>query len=57
MELCKLTGVDEELIGNSRVVDIMDSCSEQSGQDLQVSENGLKDEIREKEIKIEIIDL
>ncbi len=42
--LCErtLTGVDEELIGNSGVVDIMDSCSEQSSEDLQVGEDGLK---------------
>lgn len=40
-----LTGVDEELIGNSRVVHIMDGCSKQSCQDLQVSENSLMDEM------------
>lgn len=48
-----LTGVDEELIGNSRVVYIMDGSSEQSCQDLQVSENSLKDKIREGGIWIE----
>lgn len=37
-----LTGVDEELIGNSRVVYIVDSCSKQSSEDLQVSEDSLK---------------
>lgn len=40
-----LTGVNEELIGNSWVVHIVDGCSKQSCQDLQVSENSLMDEI------------
>lgn len=44
--VCLLTGIDEELIGNSWVIYIMDGCSEESGQDLQVSENCLKDESR-----------
>lgn len=36
-----LTGIDEELIRNSGMIDIMDGCSEQSGQDLQISKNCL----------------
>ena len=31
---CELTGVDEELVGDSRVVNIMDGSSKQSSQDL-----------------------
>lgn len=38
-----LTSVNEELIGHSRVVYIMDSCSKQSSKDLQVSEDSLKE--------------
>lgn len=38
-----LTGVDEELIGNAGVVDVVDGCREQSGEDLQVSEDGLRE--------------
>lgn len=41
-----LTGVDEELIGNSGMVYIMDSCSKQSGKDLQVSKDSLNGQRR-----------
>lgn len=41
MELCKLTGVDEELIGNSRVIHIVDAAGKQSGEDLQISKHSL----------------
>ncbi len=41
MELRKLTGVDEELIGNSRVIHIMDGAGKQSGEDLQISKHSL----------------
>lgn len=40
--MCGLTGVNEELIGNSRVVYIVDRCSEKSSEDLQVSEDSLR---------------
>lgn len=38
---CRLTGVDEELVGNSRVVYIMNGSSEQCSQDFKISENSL----------------
>lgn len=41
VELCKLTGVDEKLIGNSRVIHIMDGAWKQSGKDLQISKHSL----------------
>lgn len=37
----KLTGVDEELIGNSGVIHVMDGAGKQGGQDLQISEHSL----------------
>lgn len=37
----ELTGVDEELIGDSRVVHIMDGAGKQGGEDLQISEHSL----------------
>lgn len=39
-----LTGIDEELIRNSGMIYIMDGCSEQGSQDLQISKNCLKGE-------------
>jgi len=42
VHVCALTGVDEELVGNSWVVYVMNSCSEQRGKDLQISEDGLR---------------
>lgn len=41
LELRKLTSVDEELIGNTGVIHIVDGAGEQSGKDLQVGENSL----------------
>lgn len=41
MELCKLTGVDEELIGNPRVIHVVYSAGKQSGKDLQISKHSL----------------
>lgn len=41
LELRKLTGVDEELIGNAGVIHIVDGAGEQSSEDLQVGENSL----------------
>lgn len=40
-ELCKLTGVDEELIRNSRVIHVVDGTGKQSCEDLQISEHRL----------------
>lgn len=37
----ELTGVDEELIGNSGVIHVMDGAGKQGGQDLQISEHSL----------------
>lgn len=37
----QLTGVDEELIGDSRVIHVMDGAGKQSGEDLQVGKNSL----------------
>lgn len=49
LEPHKLTSVDEELIGNTGVIHIVDGTGEQSGEDLQVSEHSLeKDEGREE---------
>lgn len=39
--LCKLTGVDEKLIGDSRVIYIMDGAGKQGGEDLQISKHSL----------------
>lgn len=39
-----LTSIDEELVRNSGMIDIVDGCSKQSSQDLQISENSLKEE-------------
>lgn len=37
-----LTGVDQELVGHSWVVHVMDSCSKNGSQDLQIGEDGLQ---------------
>lgn len=37
----RLTGVDEELVGNSRMIHIMDGSSKQCSQDFQISKNSL----------------
>lgn len=42
----QLTGVDEELIGNSRVIHVMDGTGKQGGEDLQISEHGLDEKTR-----------
>lgn len=47
--MCGLTGVNEELIGNSRVVYIVDRCSEKSSEDLQVGEDSLRGTKRAEE--------
>lgn len=49
-----LTGIDEELIRNAGMIDIMDGCSEQSSQDLQISKNSLKEEEEEKKKRTKI---
>lgn len=38
----KLTGVDEELIGHSGVIHVMDGAGKQGCEDLQVRENSLE---------------
>lgn len=37
-----LTGVDEKLIGNSRVIHIMDGTSEQGSKDFKIGKHGLE---------------
>ena len=40
--VCALTGADEELVGDPRVVYVVDGRSEQGSQDLQISEDRLR---------------
>lgn len=46
-----LTGVDEELVGHSRVVHVVNGRGENGSQDLQISEHCLHFEQREEEKK------
>lgn len=45
----RLTGVDEELVGHSWVVHVMNRCCKNGCQDLQISKNRLRVKVTEEQ--------
>lgn len=55
MELEKLTGVDEELIGNSGVIYVVDGAGKQSGEDFQISKHSLDENKKARVVHINYV--